>query len=180
MDFSTPLFAPKFSPPTSFTSFLVHSIFRVRENSRAWVAQNFEETWDPRLEEGGELNIEGMWRGKNKRSASSQMKKRKQVSSLLSLHFFFLYGFFFFVFFFLFFCLRRRKCQGERAWKKWAKTGGKKWEPKVKMHSGSLKESSLPSLHFFPFLWFILLLLEKKNMPRKIVWNRRVEVRGQK
>jgi hypothetical protein len=50
----------------------------------------------------------------------------------------------------------------------------------VKMHSGSLKESSLPSLHFFPFLWFILLLLEKKNMPRKIVWNRRVEVRGQK
>jgi len=28
---------------------------------------------DTRLEEGGELNVEGIWRGKSKRSASSQM-----------------------------------------------------------------------------------------------------------
>jgi hypothetical protein len=49
---------------------------------------------DIRLEEGGELNVEGMWRGESKASASSQMQK----------------VFFFFVFFFLFFYLRRRKC----------------------------------------------------------------------
>jgi hypothetical protein len=30
---------------------------------------------DTRLEEGGELNVEGMWRGKSKRSPSSQMQK---------------------------------------------------------------------------------------------------------
>jgi hypothetical protein len=28
---------------------------------------------DTRLEEGGELNVEGMWKGEGKRSASSQM-----------------------------------------------------------------------------------------------------------
>jgi len=29
--------------------------------------------WDTRLEEGGQLNVEGTWRGEGKRSASSQM-----------------------------------------------------------------------------------------------------------
>jgi hypothetical protein len=35
------------------------------------VAQSFKEMWDTRLEEGGELNIEGAWR-EGKRSAASQ------------------------------------------------------------------------------------------------------------
>jgi hypothetical protein len=33
----------------------------------------FRRDVDKRLEEGGELNFEGIWRGKSKRSASSQM-----------------------------------------------------------------------------------------------------------
>jgi hypothetical protein len=33
----------------------------------------FQGNVDTRLEEGGELNVEGIWRGKRKRSASSQM-----------------------------------------------------------------------------------------------------------
>jgi hypothetical protein len=33
----------------------------------------FRRDVDTRLEEGGELNVEGIWRGKSKRSASSQM-----------------------------------------------------------------------------------------------------------
>jgi len=37
---------------------------------------------DTRLEEGGELNVEGMWRGKSKRSASSQMQKQKKKGKL--------------------------------------------------------------------------------------------------
>jgi hypothetical protein len=56
----------------------------------------------------------------------------------------------------------------------------------VRGHNGSLKESSLPSLQFFSYLWFFFLfflfffLLEKKKMPRKSVWNKRVKVGRQK
>jgi len=32
------------------------------------------------LEEGGELNVEGIWRGKSKRSASSQMQKGEKIT----------------------------------------------------------------------------------------------------
>ncbi len=59
--------------PTSLPSFPAHSIFRASESSGAWVAQSFEETKDIRLDEGGELNVEGTWRGEGKRSSSSQM-----------------------------------------------------------------------------------------------------------
>ncbi len=74
-DFSAPLSALKFSPPTylppSYLPHLIsHSISKAWESSRAWVAQSFKETWDTRLEEGGELNVE-----EGKRSASSQMQK---------------------------------------------------------------------------------------------------------
>jgi hypothetical protein len=79
-DFSAPFSAPKFSPPTYFpppptslTSFPAHSISRAQESSQAWIAESFNETWDTRLEGGGEFNVEGMWRGESKKSASSQM-----------------------------------------------------------------------------------------------------------
>jgi len=67
---------------------------------------------DTRLEEGGELNVEGMWRGKNRRSASSQMQKREKKGKLppFFTFFSFIWFFFSFVFFFLSFCLRRRRC----------------------------------------------------------------------
>ncbi len=92
-------------PPTSLTSFPTHSISRALLSSWAWVAQSFEEMWDTRLEEGGELNVEGMWRGESKRSAHPKcISERRKVSSLPSLQFFSsLWFVFFFVFFFLFF-----------------------------------------------------------------------------
>ncbi len=122
--FSILFFAPKFSPPTYFppsylpptsylfTSFPTHSISRGRESSRTWVTQSFEEMLDIRLEEGAELNIEGMWRGESKRNVSSQMQKQKKKGKLPPFStFYFFYGFFFLCFFFFFFCLRRRRCQ---------------------------------------------------------------------
>jgi hypothetical protein len=52
-----------------------------------------------------------------------------------------------------------------------AEVGRQKQEPKVRGQSGSLKESSLLSLHFFSSLWFFFsfLLLKKKKMPGESV-----------
>jgi hypothetical protein len=67
-----------------------------------------------RLEEGGELNVEGIWRGESKRSASSKYRtKRKKVSSLPSFHFSFFYGFFFLCVFFSFLLVENKKMLGE-------------------------------------------------------------------
>ncbi len=86
-------------PLTSFTSFPAHSISRARESSQAWVAQSFKEMWDIRLEEGGELNVEGMWRGESKRSASLQMHKREKKGKLSPFSTFFFFSMVFFSFF---------------------------------------------------------------------------------
>jgi hypothetical protein len=52
---------------------------------------------DTRLEEGGELNVEGTWRGEGKKTASSQMQKREKKGKLPPFFaFFFLYVSFFF------------------------------------------------------------------------------------
>ncbi len=53
---------PSYLPLPSPTSFPAHSIANFRESSQAWVAQSLKETWDTRLEEGEEFNVEGMWR----------------------------------------------------------------------------------------------------------------------
>ncbi len=107
-DFFGPFSALKFSPltypplptfpppPTSFTSFLVHSIAIVQESPRAWVVQSFEETWGTRLEEGGEFNIKGKCRGECKRNASSQMQKREKKHKLPPFFAFFFLSFFHF------------------------------------------------------------------------------------
>ncbi len=134
-DFSAPFSAPKFSPPTylptphtSLTSFRAHSISKAQNNSRAWLAHSFEKTGDTRLEEAGELNVEGTWRGESKRSASSQIQMREKKGKLsppffafffFSIVFCFCFFFFFLllekkrrhVFFFHFFnlCLKRRR-----------------------------------------------------------------------
>jgi len=78
---------PPYLPPPSYLLHLIsHSLHS--ESSRAWVAQNFKETWDTRLVKDGELNVEGMWRGESKKSAYHKCKsKRRKISSLLSLHF---------------------------------------------------------------------------------------------
>ncbi len=95
----SPLLCPKnfpsYLPPTSLTSFLAHS--RALESSRAWITQSFKETWDTRLEEGGELNVEGKWRGEGKKSTSSQMQKQEKKDKLPPFFaFFFSLWFFFF------------------------------------------------------------------------------------
>jgi hypothetical protein len=65
---------------------------------------------DTKLEEGGELNVEGMWRGESKRSTSSQMQKQKKKGKFVPFFAFsFLKKILVFFFSFCFFCLRRGK-----------------------------------------------------------------------
>jgi hypothetical protein len=102
-----PLLCPIISPPTylpHLISFHAHSISKPLESCRARVTHSFKETRDIRLEEGGELNIEGMWRREGKRSASSQMQKREEKGKLrpFSAFIFSLW------FFFLFLCLKKK------------------------------------------------------------------------
>jgi hypothetical protein len=87
-------------------------------------------------------------------------------SSLPSLHFFFSLWFFFSLFCFVFFYLKRRRYQEEAF-----EIERQKWDSKMKRQSRSLKESSLPSLHFFFlygffsfFVSFSFFMLEKKKM----------------
>jgi hypothetical protein len=63
----------------------------------------FQGDVDTRLEEGGELNVEGIWREKSKRTASSQMQKGEKIT--LSTFLFLLYDLFVFVVFFFFFLI---------------------------------------------------------------------------
>ncbi len=100
----------------------------------------------------------------------------------------------FFFSFFFFFYLKRRRCQekvfetkgqkweGKSKSQKWEgkvggqklepKVRGQKWEPKMKGHNDSLNESSLPSLHFFSYLWLFFLFYfsfawEKEDAKKK-------------
>ncbi len=163
---------PTSPPPTSFISFPNHSISRAWESSWAWIAQSFEETWDTRLEKGGEFNVEGMWKGESKRSTYPKCRnERKNVSSLLFLYFFSFLLFFIFVFFFFFFYLKRKRCPR----KKCLKLKGRCRKPKAKAKNERAKQKLegkllpffafffLPMVFFFVFLFF--LLLEKKRMP---------------
>ncbi len=114
-DFSAPVSAPKFSPhtysprPTYFPpSYLPHLIscslhLQSLEELMSLSNIEFRGDVDTRLEEGGELNVEGIWRGKSKRSASSQMQKGEKIT--FSTFLFLLYDLFFFVVFFFFFLL---------------------------------------------------------------------------
>ncbi len=145
---------PTYLPlPTSFTSFPTHSISRAQESSWTWLAQSFEKTWYTRLEEGGEFNIEGVWRGESNRSASSQMHKREKKGNLLPFSAFFFSLWFFFLCVFLSFLLLKKKKMPRR---KRLKQKGKNKRPKVRGQSKSLKVSSLPSLFFCSSLWFFL------------------------
>ena len=171
--FFSPLLCSKIFPSyllprsTSLTSFPAHSISKAWESSRAWVAQSFEETWNTRLEEGGKLNVEGMWKGESKRSASSQMQKWKKKGKFPPFS-----GFFFFsMVFFFFLLLQKKKMLGESV------------ETKTQGQSGSLKESSFPFstfLFFSTVFLFFFLMFEKKKIIGKNIWNKRVEVGGQK
>ncbi len=159
---------PTSPPPTSFISFPSHSISRAWESSWAWIVQSFEETWDTRLEKGGEFNVEGMWKGESKRSTYPKCRnERKNVSSLL-----FLYIYFFLLFFYLcvvlfFFYLRRKRCPR----KKCLKRKGRCMKPKVKAKNERAKQKLEGKLlplfaFFFPsygFFFFFSSSWEKKD-----------------
>ncbi len=144
------------SPPSYLPHLISHSL-RLQSSGELPSLSSTELLGDinTRLE-GGELNVQGMWRGESKRSTSSQMQKRKKKDKLppFSAFFFFFMVFFSFVFFFFSFI-----------WK---------------------EVSSLPSLHFFLSLWFFFYLcfsfhlFEKKKMSRERAWNERAKARGQK
>ncbi len=156
-----------------------------RESSWTWVAQSLEETWNTRVEKNAEEKAKGVFHPKCK-------SERRKVSSMPFLHFFFFSMVFFSLCFFFFSSTweekdARRKRLKQKGKNGKAKAGGQMQEPKVKGHSGSLKESLFPSLHFFffcmvffSFVFFSFLLLENKKMPRENIWNKRVEARRQK
>jgi len=73
-DFSAPFSAPKFSPPSYLPHHISSSLYI--QNSGELLSSSSLELLgdvDTRFEEGGKLNVERMWRGESKRSASSQM-----------------------------------------------------------------------------------------------------------
>ncbi len=122
-------------------------------------------------------------KGKNRRPEVGAKSERAELELEGKLPPFFAF-FFSLSFFFLFFCLRRRRYQ-----EKVSEIKGQKWEPKVRGQSGSLKESSLPSLHFFPSLWFFFLCFlffsstwKEKDVRRKCLEGQKWEpkARGQK
>jgi hypothetical protein len=65
---------------------------------------------DTRLEEGGELNVEGTCRGEGKRGASFQMQKQEKEGKLPPFFAFFFFSIIFFSMFF-FSGLKRKKQQ---------------------------------------------------------------------
>ncbi len=99
--FSSPLLYPKIFP-----SYLPHHIFCSLhlESSIELPSLSRTKFCNTRLEKGGELNVagtwrvEGMWRGKGKKSASSQMQKQEKRGKLPPF-----FAFFFLLCFFLFF-----------------------------------------------------------------------------
>ncbi len=88
-DFSAPFCAPKFSPLTKFPSYLPHLIsrsFHLHSSGELPSLSSIELQGDARHNAwgtvGGKLNVEGMWRGESKRSASFQTKKRDKKGKL--------------------------------------------------------------------------------------------------
>ncbi len=155
--FFSPFFCPKIFP-----SYLLHLISRsfhsrAWESSQAWVAHSFEETWNTRLEEGGELNVEGMWRGESKRSTSSQMQKWEKKGKLLPFSTFFSSLWFFFLCVFLFFLLLKKKKMPRR---KRLKRRGRNMRPEVGAKSEVVErdlEGKLPpfsAFFFFSIVFF--------------------------
>ncbi len=116
---------------------------------------------DTRLEEGGEFNVEGIWRGKSKRSASSQMQKGEHIT--FSTFLFLLYDLFFFVVFFFFPSI-------------WQEVNSLLSLCFFFFFSVWKEVSSLLFLHFFLLYGFFFLLFEKKKMLGESTWNERAEV----
>ncbi len=113
--------------------------------------------------------IEGQKREPKVRGRSKSLKE----NFFLSLNFFFFFMVFFFFFSSFSFAWEKknamRKCLIQRG-----KSGRVKAGTKSEKQSRSLKESSVPSLHFFSFLWFFFLCVffyffawEKEDARRK-------------
>jgi hypothetical protein len=73
--FFCPKIFPSYLPPPSYLPhFISRSLhFQSSEELSSLSSTELRGDVDTRLEEGGELNVEGMWRGESKRSVSSQM-----------------------------------------------------------------------------------------------------------
>ncbi len=164
-------FPPSYLPLPSYLPHLISCSLHLQslEELMSLSSIVFWRDVDTRLEEGGELNVEGIWRGKNKRSASSQMQKGEKIT--FSTFLFLLYDLFFFVVFFFFFLFLTRG----------------KLPPFFKFFFlfFYLKRGKFPSfLAFFFSLWFFFslcfffLLFEKKKMLGESTWNERAKVKA--
>ncbi len=136
--------------------------------------------WDTRLKEGGELNVEEMWRGESKKSASSQMQKWEKKSKLPpSSAFYFSLWFFLSLCFFFFLLLEKKKM----AKRKCLKQKGRNKRPEV----GSKSERAEWELEgkFFPFssfyfsLWFFFCFFIF-SLRRRRCQEKTFEIEGQK
>ncbi len=122
LGFFSPKIFPSYLPPLSYLLHLISYSCHLQSLGKFLSLSNTKlpgnKMWEIRLEEGGELNVERMWRGKNKRSISSQMwkwKKKSKFPLLFSIFFFSsLRFFFFFVFFFVLLLLEKKKMPGKK------------------------------------------------------------------
>ncbi len=196
-DFSAPCSPPKFSssayfrppPPTSLPpslpSFPAHSIFKSSKELPSLSSIELRGDIHTRLEEGGEFNVEGMWRGQSKRNASSQMQKQEKKGKLPPFSAFFFFSMIFFSLCFSFFYFVWEEEDAKRKCLKW-KGRSKKVEARTKNEKveWELKGKLPPFSTFFFFsmvffsLCFFFLLFEKKKMLAKIAWNEKAKTGG--
>jgi len=158
-DFSALFFAPKFSklptppPPYYFPHLISHSLHL--QSSGELPSLNsikLQGDVDTRLEEGGELNIEGMWRGERKRSASSQMQKRKRKGKFFPFSTFLFFSMVFFLCVFFFFSYVWEEKDAKR---KHLKRKGRSRRAKVRAKNERAEwelEGKIP-LFFLPFVF---------------------------
>jgi len=115
--FFSPLFYPKIFP--SYLPHLIYSSLHLQSSGKppSLSSTKLQGNVNTRLEEGGELNIQGMWRGESKRNTSSQMHKREKKGKLLPFSTFFSFLWFFFSLCFSF-CLmfEKNKMSGKNTW----------------------------------------------------------------
>ncbi len=125
---------------------------------------------------------ESVWNRRVEARTKSENVERELKGKFLPFFAFFSYLWFFFLcVFFSFLMLEKKKMLGENVWNKRAKVGGQNQEPKMRGQSESLKESSLPSLHFFLLYgFFFLCFFFPLCLRRRRCQEKAFETKGQK
>ncbi len=131
--FLCPKIFPSYIPPPSYLPHLISRSLHFQSSGElpSLSSTELRGDVDTRLEEGGELNAKGMWRGESKRSASSQMQKQKKKGKLppFFAYFFFSTSFFFVLFFSY---VWKKKDAKRKRLKRKGRSKSQKWEGKAR------------------------------------------------